>query len=315
MGLSWLPFPPQASTMAPKVDLLTTVWVVIAGAVSLGVFLLIVVFGVRYHRNSTASRERRATPVHAIEYAWTLIPFGIFVGMFFWAAWLYYEDYNPPPNAMTVYAVGKMWMWKLQQPNGQREINELHVPVGQPVKVLLTSEDVIHSFYVPAFRVKQDAFPSRYTALWFQATQPGRFHLYCNEYCGLDHARMEGWVEAMDPAAYQAWLAQHPAGQTLAQQGQALFTRLGCAGCHMAPGSTVHAPDLRGVYGRQVPLKGGQFVTADETYLQDSILFPRKQIVAGYPDKMPSFRGQITQEELVALVAYLKSLADERTQP
>lgn len=307
-------FPDEASTLAPKVDRLLTAWLVIAGAVTLVVVLLVLVFGIRYHRNSGAGRARRATPVRAIEYAWTLIPMALFTGMFGWGSWLYFAEYNPPVGAMTVYAVGKMWMWKIQQPGGQREINQLHVPVGQPVKLILTSEDAIHSFFVPAFRIKQDAIPGRYTATWFEATKPGTYRLFCAEYCGLDHSRMVGSVVAMAPADYQAWLAAGAPEQSLAQRGKALFTRLGCAGCHAA-GSTVHAPSLAGVYGRQVPLAGGRFVTADETYLHDSVIFPSKQVVAGYPDKMPSFRGQIGEDDLVALIAYLKAIADERTQP
>jgi cytochrome c oxidase subunit 2 len=303
--------PPQASTLAGRVDQLLVAWLVLAGGVSLAVVALVVGFGIRYRRNSSAKRERRVAPVRAIEYTWTLVPLGLFIAMFGWAAWLFYQQYNPPPRALTIYAVGKMWMWKLQQPGGQRELNQLHVPAGQPVKVVLTSEDAIHSFYVPAFRIKQDAFPGRYTALWFQATIPGRYHLYCAEYCGFDHARMAGTVTVMAPADYQAWLAGGRGEPSLAARGQALFTRFGCAGCH-GSASVVRAPDLTGIYGRPQPLQGGQFVTADETYLQDSILFPHKQIVAGYADKMPSFRGQIGQDDMVALIAYLKSLSDER---
>jgi cytochrome c oxidase subunit 2 len=305
-------FPVEASTLAPRVDLLYLAWIVLGGATSLLVAALVVGFGIRYRRGSTAPRKAREMPVTAIEFAWTLGPMALFMGMFVWAALLYYQAYNPPADAMTVYAVGKMWMWKLQDADGRREIDELHVPVGRAVKVLLTSEDVIHSFYVPAFRVKQDAFPGRYTATWFEASRPGRYHLFCAEYCGLDHARMLGDVVALAPADYARWQASRPEGAGLAQRGEKLFSRYGCAGCHVGT-SSVRAPKLDGVFGAPVPLQTGTFVTADETYLHDSIVWPEKQVVAGYAPKMPSFRGVIGEEDLAAIVAYIQSLGDERT--
>jgi cytochrome c oxidase subunit 2 len=209
---------------------------------------------------------------------------------------------------MQIFIVGKQWMWKAQHPGGQREINELHVPLGQTVRLVLTSQDVIHSFYIPAFRLKHDVVPGQYETFWFKATEPGEFRLQCAEYCGTQHAHMGGKVVVMRPAEYAQWLTNQGSSETLAQQGEALFRKYGCSGCHGA-NSTVHAPSLAGVYGSLVHLEGGATVVADDRYIRDSILLPRSQIVAGYPPIMPSFAGQIGEDDLLKLVAYIQSLA------
>ncbi|HEV2540766.1 MAG TPA: cytochrome c oxidase subunit II [Frateuria sp.] len=295
---------PQASSFAPDLDHLFDTLLLLCGLVTVGVFVVMIAFCVKYRHGSAA--ERTPARQHlGVELTWTLIPFVLFMGIFGWSVQLWIRLRTPPKDAQPVYVVAKQWMWKVQHPGGQREIDTLHVPVGQPIRLVMTSQDVIHSFYVPAFRVKQDVLPDRYTELWFTATQAGSFHLFCSEFCGTDHARMGGSVIAMAPADYARWLHAH-ASLSLAAQGEALFRQLGCSGCH-DPQSGVHAPDLYDLYGHTVPLSDGSQVMADERYLQDSILLPKKQIAAGYAPIMPSFEGRIGAEDVLALVAYLKT--------
>jgi len=228
--------------------------------------------------------------------------------MFAWGTRLYFRAYSqPPPNAIGIYVLGKQWMWKIQYPGGQREINELHVPVGRPVELTLASEDVIHSFYIPAFRLKHDAVPGSYQTFWFEATTPGRYRIYCAEYCGTDHSQMKGWVTVMEPAAYQSWLSN--GNRSAVEQGQALFTQFGCVTCHVE-NAQGRCPSLRNVYGRPVQLEDGRTVTADDAYVRESILHPNAKIVKGYkPDVMPVFDGQVSEEDLVQLLVYVKSLS------
>jgi cytochrome c oxidase subunit II len=229
------------------------------------------------------------------------------MGFFAWGADLYWNIERPPPDAMEIHAIAKQWMWKLEHAEGNREINELHVPVGRVVKVTLASQDVIHSFFLPAFRVKQDVVPGRYTTLWFKADRIGQYHLFCSEYCGTHHSAMGGTVYVMSDAEYQAWLVKGEPGTTLAQSGEKLFRQYGCSGCHVNS-TSVRAPPLEGLFGKPVPLQTGQIVLADEAYLRDSILLPAKDIVGGYTNDMPSFQGHISEEELVDIIAYLRSL-------
>jgi cytochrome c oxidase subunit 2 len=302
--------PETASTAAERLDPLFWTWVALTGGVALGIFLVLAFFLVAYREGSGADRTPGRAPTRVIEWTWTLVPLAIFLGMFGWAAWLYYLEETPPANALTIFVVGKQWMWKVQHPEGQREIDELHVPVGRPVRLVLTSQDVIHDFYVPAFRIKHDVLPGRYYSEWFKATKVGEYHLFCSEYCGTSHARMQGKVVVMAPADYAAWLARgNPAG-TLAAQGAALFRRNGCTGCH-GPAAAVHAPPLAGIYGKPQPLAGGGFALADEAYLRDAILLPNKQVVAGYDPIMPSFKGQLGEDEILALLAYIKATRSE----
>ncbi|MDZ5457351.1 cytochrome c oxidase subunit II [Azohydromonas lata] len=294
----------SASTAAAPVDALFTAMVVLCGSVALAVCVLITAFCVRYRQGSTAERSRPKRSLTWLEVAWTLTPLLIFVGIYAWAARDYLRLYRPPAEALPVAVVAKQWMWKLQHRNGRREINELHVPLGQPVLLRMSSQDAIHSFYVPAFRLKQDVLPGRITALWFTATQLGEFRLFCAEYCGSEHSHMIGRIVVMRPDDFSRWLAEGPAQPSLAQYGFALFRQLGCSGCHAA-GSTVHAPLLDGLPGRAVHLQDGRTVVADDNYLRDSILLPRKDVAAGFEPLMPSFAGQVSEEDIQALIAWL----------
>jgi len=300
-------FPPQAATTAAQVDSLF--WAL----TGLSAFLMLIIFGpmiyflFKYRRDKQANRVLRDAPTMKIEVTWSLIPLAITMGIFVWGASIYYSMARVPPNAVELHVVGKQWMWKMQHPEGNREINELHVPVGQTIKLLLASEDVIHSFFLPAFRIKQDVVPGRYTTEWFRATKAGTYHLFCAEYCGTSHSRMIGQIVVMPPAEYEKWLAAGRPQSTLVQGGERLFRELGCSGCHM--GSTqIRAPRLEGLYGKPVPLQGGQIIRADEKYIRDSILLPNSQVTAGYEPLMPTYAGHVSEEELLQLISYIKSL-------
>jgi cytochrome c oxidase subunit II len=306
-------FPSSGSNLAPKVDHIYFALLALCSFVALGVLLVALFFCIRYRRGSRADRTRPAGGPLKLEIAWTIIPLFIFIAIFFWAADVFFAMSRPPAGASEIYVVGKQWMWKMQHPDGHREINELHIPVGQPVKLIMSSQDVIHDFFVPGFRNKQDVVPGRYTTEWFTPTKPGKYHLFCSQYCGTDHSRMTGWVYVMEPAEHARWLAGQPAPESLAAQGERAFHMRGCSGCH-AQNSTIHAPLLEGIYGKRIPLSDGTFISADEQYLRDSVLQPNKQIAAGYQPIMPTFQGQISEEELNALIAYLKSLG-QKDQP
>lgn len=301
-------FIPEASSTATRIDALFWSMVALCGLVALGVFGAMIFFCIRYRRGSPADRTGRHNQSLGVELTWTLIPFALFIGVFAWSLFLFAQARTPPANAQTIYVVAKQWMWKVQHPAGQREINTLHVPLGEPVRLTMTSQDVIHSFYVPAFRVKQDVLPGRYTQLWFTATRLGTFPLFCAEYCGMDHSKMGGAVVVMNPSQYALWLSGHATSESLAARGAALFRSRGCSGCH-GTNASVPAPDLQGLYGHSVHLSDGTSVIADERYLHDSILLPDTQVVAGYAPIMPSFSGQLTEEDMLALIAYIKSLS------
>jgi cytochrome c oxidase subunit 2 len=308
-------FPLEASTLAPRVDALMAYVLLIVLAFIALVGGLILYFTVKYHHRARADRSRPVFFSLPLELAWTGIPLVLTLSIFFWGAKLFIAMRETPPGALEVYVVGKQWMWEIQHAEGRREIDELHVPVGRPVELLMTSADVIHSFYVPAFRVKQDVLPGRYTTLWFEAVAPGRYHLFCAQYCGTAHAAMGGWVTALTPADYQRWLsgdaaggvADASSGVTMAEEGARLFHRLNCAACHRE-GETGAGPALAGVFGRTVALEGGGKVLADESYLRESILRPDAKIVKGWPPRMPAYEGQLEETQLQQLVAYLKSL-------
>jgi cytochrome c oxidase subunit 2 len=226
--------------------------------------------------------------------------------MFLWGAALYVTNSTPPPGALEIYVVGKQWMWKIQHPEGQREINELHLPIGQPVKLIMASQDVIHSFYVPAFRVKQDVIPGRFSTMWFQPTRTGTYHLFCAEYCGNQHSGMVGRVVVMEPADYQTWLSGEVAGETMISAGEKLFERLACSNCHK-PGDVGRGPSILGIFGKSIRLQTGDSIVADEAYIRESIIHPGAKIVQGYPNIMPTFKGLISEEGLMQIVAYIKS--------
>jgi cytochrome c oxidase subunit II len=308
-GLLRAVFPTQASNLAPQVDNIYFALLAVCAAVATLVFCAILFFCVRYRRGSRADRTPAKSSPWRFEITWTLIPLVIFLGIFFWAADVFFAMSRPPANATEIYVVGKQWMWKIQHPDGRREINELHLTVGQPVKLIMTSQDVIHDFFIPGFRNKQDVVPGRYTTEWFTPTKPGQYHLFCSQYCGTDHSKMVGTVYVMEPAEHARWLAEQPAPDSLVAVGERAFRYRGCSGCH-APNAALRAPLLEGIYGKPVPLADRTLVIADEQYLRDSILLPNKQIAAGYEAIMPTFQGQIAEEELNAIIAYLKSLGE-----
>jgi cytochrome c oxidase subunit 2 len=301
----------SASSAAERTDLLFTAMLVLCAVVALALAALIVIFSIRYRRGSPADRSAPPSQARALEVAWTVLPLAIFVAIFAWSAFDYVHLVSVPADALPVYVVARQWMWKLEHRNGRREINELHVPLGEPVRLVMTSQDVIHSFFVPAFRLKQDVVPGRYTSLSFTATQLGEFHLFCAEYCGSQHSGMLGRVVVMQPADYARWLAAGPAQPGIAERGFELFRRFGCSGCHAA-GSTVHAPSLVGLIGRTVHLQDGRSLVADESYVRDSMLLPGKDVVAGFEPVMPSFAGQLDEEQIEALIAYIRSTGAQR---
>jgi len=307
-------FPERASTIGGGVDSLFLYLVGVTLFFSTLIFVGIFYFMIRYRRRSPEDRAQQITGSLPLELAWTIIPLGLELIMFFWGASLYFRLARPPEEAEDIYVVGKQWMWKLQHPEGRKEINELHVPVNRPFRLVMASEDVIHSFFIPAFRIKQDVVPGRYTSEWFQATKTGTFHLFCTQYCGTNHSRMTGWVYVMDPGDYENWLSGGVQGETMAAAGARHFARLGCIGCHQLDGKG-RGPTFMGLYGSRVQLVNGQTDIADERYLRACILTPSQTRVAGYPPIMPTFRGVIGEEELLQIIAYIKSLQSggERT--
>jgi cytochrome c oxidase subunit 2 len=274
------------------------------------IFFLIYLFAVRYRRRSEEEIPKQIPGLLQLELIWSIIPFGLALFVFAWGAGLYFNTYSPPQDALEIYVVGKQWMWHLQHPSGQREINELHIPSGQPIKLTMATEDVIHSFYIPAFRVKRDVVPGRYTTMWFEATKPGKYHLFCAEYCGTKHSQMTGRVIVMEPVQYQRWLSGGDTGEAPAVAGEKKFQQLGCITCHgEKPGA--RGPSLRGVFGGQVQLQSGQIVTVDTDYIRESILLPNAKITAGYKAIMPTYQGQISEADLLNVIAYIKSLGKE----
>jgi cytochrome c oxidase subunit 2 len=312
MWESWIPFwRPGASSYGGDIDLLFAGLLAMSVAVTALLVVLLLTFSIRYRMGSRADRGDRIKKSWHWEVSWTTATLLGFLGLFVWGASLYLTVYGAAPGALPIYVIGKQWMWKAQHPGGQREINEVHVPAHRSVRLIMASQDVIHSFFVPAFRVKHDVVPGRYQELWFEAEKEGVFQLMCAEFCGTDHSRMTGRIVVMAPADYEAWLGRQDVTGTLASEGAALFRELGCSGCHIGdrgtPG-TVRAPPLDHLYGKPVPLSDGSVVVADERYIRDSILMPNAQIVAGYAPLMPSFAGRLNEDELIRLIAYIKSL-------
>jgi cytochrome c oxidase subunit II len=299
-------WPEQASTVAHRVDALYIFLLVVTGMMAFLVCVLVVFFAARF-RHRPGVRAEQIEGSNALEITWSVIPFVIFMAIFVWGAVVYFKERTPPADATDVYVVAKQWMWKVEHAEGQREINELHVPVGHDVRLIMTSQDVIHSFYIPAFRIKQDVLPGRYTVEWFRATKPGVYHLFCAEYCGTSHANMVGSIVVQEPAEYEAWAKGNTSGP-LSASGEKVFAELGCSTCHRsdAPG---RGPNLQGVFGRPVQLDDGRVVTADENYIRLSILNPGLTRVKGFQPIMPTFQGLVTDEQLNELVAYIKSLS------
>jgi cytochrome c oxidase subunit II len=311
MNSPFSPFPDSASTLSGDVDLLFIVWCVISAFFTALIAGLILYFMARYrrrHAEEVGANERAAM---WLEIGWSVIPLVIMLAMFVWGTRVFFRLYRPPKDAVEFTAIGKQWMWKIQHPSGQREINTLHVPVHQPIRVTLGSEDVIHSFYIPAFRIKQDAVPGRFTTVWFEATKPGTYHLFCAEYCGTEHSRMVGSVVVMEPEDYASWLAGGAAGKSMVASGAELFQSLACVTCHRAEatGRIARGPALEGLYNSQVTLADGRTLIADDNYLRESILTPAAKLVSGWDPVMPTFQGQVSEEQLTQLIAYIRSLA------
>jgi cytochrome c oxidase subunit 2 len=303
-------WPESGSTNAGNVDALYIFLLLVSGIMILLIFTVLAVFAVRY-RKRKGQRAEQIEGSTQLELTWSIIPLCVMLAFFIWGAVIYFQERTPPQDATEVYTVAKQWMWKFEHVGGQREINELHVPVGRDVKKIMTSQDVIHSFFVPAFRIKQDVLPGRYTTLWFRATKAGTYHLFCSQYCGTQHSGMIGWVVVMEPRDYEAWMSGG-GNQPLAVTGQKLFSELGCVTCHRSD-TQGRGPNLVGVFGKPVLLEDGRTVTADENYVRESILEPGAKIVRGFKPVMPTFQGQVSDEQLNALIAYVKSLAETQS--
>ena len=306
-------FPPEASSIAPYADALYFFLILISLVGMALVLALVTGFSILYRkeRNPEATQIEGST---LLEATWTIIPLALFMVCFVWGALLYFRIYNPPTNAMNIYIVGKQWMWKAEHPGGQHEINALHVPLGRPVQLTMISQDVFHSYSIPAFRVKREVIPGRYTTVWFTATQPGTYHLFCTQYCGTDHSHMIGEVVVLTPEGYRKWLEGSTSGASLAQNGERLFASLSCTACHNTR-PDARGPSLANVYGSRLTLSNGQQVTADDAYLREAILNPSQHTTQGYAPIMPTYQGQISEEGVIDLVEYIKNLdSDYRVQ-
>ena len=306
-------FPEQASTLAPRVDALLYFLLAVSVFFSLLISISIVVFAITYRRRSENERPPLILGNLGLEIFWTAVPLAITMVIFVWGAKLFFISFYPPPNALEINVVAKQWMWKVQHPEGKSEIDELHVPMGLPIKLLLTSQDVIHDFFVPAFRVKKDVLPGRYTTVWFEASKPGSYHLFCAQYCGTQHSGMVGRIIVMEPLAYATWLGGGGTGGSVIAAGEKLFQTLGCASCHL-PNDTGRGPSLVGLIGKTVVLQNGKSVIADENYIRESILEPQAKIVRGYQSIMPLFKGSISEEGVMQIISYIKSLAPQGAQ-
>ncbi len=307
-------WPVRASTLADRTDALMIFMLAVTGFFTVMIFVLVFAFAMKFRRG----RHPVATQIEGsdtLEATWTLIPLGIFMIMFIWGASIYMSWAQPPKDAEEIFVVGKQWMWKFEHPEGQREIDQLHVPLGRAIRLTMISQDVIHGMFLPEFRVKQDVLPGRYSVTWFQTTKAGHYHLYCHEYCGTMHAGMIGEVVVMEPAAYQAWLSGGNAEGSLASTGQKLFQQLGCSTCHRFD-TQGRGPNLVGVYGKPVLLDDGRTVTADDNYIRESILNPGAKVVAGFKPIMPTFQGIVNEEQLLSLVAYIRSISQpQQSEP
>jgi cytochrome c oxidase subunit 2 len=299
-------FPAEASTIAPYMDALYFFLILITIVGMTLVLVLLVVFSLKYRRekNPVATQIEGST---LLEATWTIIPLALFLVCFVWGALLYFRIYNPPANSMNIYIVGKQWMWKAEHPGGQHEINSLHVPTGRPVQLTMISQDVFHSYSIPEFRVKREVIPGRYTTVWFNATEPGVYHLFCTQYCGTQHSGMIGEVTAMSPADYEKWADQSTSGMSLAQNGERLFASMGCNACHSGT-ATARGPNLAGVFGSKLTLTNGSQVLVNEAYLRDAILNPSQHVTSGFQPIMPTYQGQISEDGLIDIVEYIKQL-------
>jgi cytochrome c oxidase subunit 2 len=316
MQTSWIPFvPDSASTVSGKVDALYFYLSGVTVFFTLLISGVLIFFVIKYRRRNPFEIPRPIGGSHKLETLWSVIPFIIAMSMFAWGAQIYFENSRQPQNANEIYVVGKQWMWKIQHSTGQREINELHVPVGRKIKLIMTSEDTIHDFFIPAFRIKADVLPGKYTTQWFEATVPGTYHLFCAEYCGMNHSGMIGSIIVMQPTDFDNWLSGNASQQSPAVAGQQLYQSLGCVSCHGANGEGGRGPALAGLFGRKVFLSNNQTVTADEAYIRESIENPTAKVVSGFNPIMPTFQGQVTPEQLIQIISYIKSLQVTGQQP
>ena len=310
--LSGIPlFPEQASSIAPAVDNLYFFILAVTAFFALLVVVLLLYFAVKYRDDTGLKVGAPITGSIPLEIGWSLVPFFVAMAIFVWATVVFFQIVRPPDQALELYATGKRWMWRVQHPDGQREINQMHVPIGRPVKVTFTSEDVLHDLYIPAFRVKADAIPGRYSTIWFTPTKTGEYHLFCAEYCGTKHSGMIGTVYVMEQDDYQQWLAGGGLTGSMSARGEQLFQQLACNTCHLADG-TGRGPSLAGVFGTPVKLGNGQTVTADESYIRESILNPQAKLVEGYQPLMPTFQGLVNEDGVMSLIEYVKSLPADR---
>ena len=303
-------WPAAASAQAVESDHLIFAFTLVILLLTAPIFIAITYFAFRYRRGVEAHRENNESRSVLLELSWMILPFVTTLIFFFWGARLFDQHRHPPENALQINAIGRQWMWKFQHPGGQSEIDNLHVPAGQPVLIRMISQDVIHALYIPALRIQNEVLPGRYTELWFKADRPGTYHLFCSEYCGTDHSVMDGELTIMTPSDYEDWLGHAAPAQSLAAAGEALFASYGCASCHLGQ-STVRAPSLAGLYGKPVPLASGARTVADESFLRDKILRPDDNRIAGFQQVMPSFKGVIAEDDLLRLVAYIKATGDQ----
>jgi len=316
MQTPWIPFiPDSASTYSAQVDALYFYLSGVTLFFTLLISIVLIFFVIKYRRRSLYEIPRPIAGSHKLEMLWSVIPFLIAMSMFAWGAQIYFHQYRQPKNADEIYVVAKQWMWKIQHSTGQREINELHVPVGRKIKLIMTSEDTIHDFFVPAFRMKADVLPGRYTTQWFEATKAGTYHLFCAEYCGMNHSGMIGKVIVMQPTDFDNWLSGNANQQAPAVAGQQLYESLGCVSCHGKNGEGGRGAALAGLFGRRVFLTNGQMLTADEAYIRESIENPQAKLVSGFGPIMPTFQGQVSPEQLIQLMAFIKSLQVTGPQP
>ncbi|MCU1330920.1 MAG: cytochrome c oxidase, subunit [Bryobacterales bacterium] len=314
--------PEAASTIANQVDALYAFMILVSAFFSLLIAFLIIFFAVKYRYRRGVKPTFKPANEHSIgglvlEIVWTAIPLGLSMIMFVWGVSIYFTESRPPANSMEIYVTGKQWMWKIQHMEGASEINELHIPVNRNIKLTMTSEDVLHDFYVPAFRTKADVLPGRYTTEWFNATKEGSYHIFCAEYCGTKHSTMVGTVYVLSEPAYATWLAAGSGQRSMAEQGQALFNQLGCGNCHASVinNGTGRGPNLNGVFGSVVDLKDAGSVRADESYIRESVMYPQAKIVAGFDDIMPTFKGLLSDEGMLKLIEYVKSLGLKNGAP
>ena len=303
-------YPEQASNFAASVDSLMFFMIAVCLFFAVGISIAVVYFFFKYRRRAP---DEIGVPIHGnmrLEVTWIVLPLFLLLAMFGWGAVVFVNFRHMPPDALDIYVVGKQWMWKLQQPNGRREINELHIPVNRDVRLIMSSEDVIHDFFVPAFRVKMDVVPGHYNTMWFRATKTGRYHFFCSQYCGTNHAVMGGWVTVMEPDEYAAWLAGSSGAGDPVADGEKLFEQLACSTCHLPDGKG-RGPSYNGLYGSKARLADGTTVTVDDAYIRESILQPNAKIVAGFQPVMPSFQGLVTEDQILSLTAYIRSLKDQ----